>query len=201
VTRRILIGAGLVLVVILVGWFEGFYHPEAHHIATLQAQEQVASDKVVQLDAQYADLLHSERQLPAERAALAALSEAVPNGPELDNLVKSIFAAAGASGVQLTTISSPQPVNFGVAAPASTSGPAEVMLTIGVSGTPSQVEALVNKLDSEHRLFVVDTFSLQDPTAISPTKASKGGGSGTGTGSSIVLRAFYASASSDNPAS
>ncbi len=75
------------------------------------------------------------------------------------------------------------------------------MLIIGVSGTPSQVEHLVNALDAEHRLFVVDSFSLQDPTASSPTKGSKASGPGAGAGSSIVLRAFYASASSDNPAS
>ncbi len=120
-TRRIVIGAGLVLVVMLVGWFEGFYHPEAQHIASLQTQEQVASAKVVQLDGQYAELLRSERRLPAERAALAALRGAIPNGPELDNLVKSLWAAADVAGVQLTTISSPQPADFGAGASASIS--------------------------------------------------------------------------------
>jgi len=200
-----MIGVGLVLIVMLVGWFEGFYHPEAQHIASLQTDEQVASAKVVQLDGQYAGLLKSEKRLPAERAALAALRGAVPNGPELDNLVKSLWAAADAAGVQLSTISSPQPAGFGVLAPASIPGPAQVMLIIGVNGSPSQVEALVNALDSEHRLFVVDSFSLQDPTGGSPTKGSKPSGAGTGAatgaGSSITLRAFYGLASSDNPAS
>ena len=175
-TRRILIGAVLVLVVILVGWFEGFSQPESHHIANLQGQEQVAAGKVAQLDAQYSALIHSEKRLPAERAALARLSEAVPNGPELDNLVKSLWAASSASGTQLINISSPQPVDFGAATPAIISGPAAIDLTISVSGSPAQVETLVNHLDSEPRMFVVDSFSLQNPAASSTSGTAKTSG-------------------------
>ncbi len=200
-TRRIFIGAALVLVVILVGWFEGFSQPESHHVANLQQQEQVASGKVTQLDAQYSALLHSEKNLPAERAALAALSGSVPDGPELDKVVKSLWAAADASGAQIANIASPQPADFGVATPATVSGPAEINLTISVDGSSAQVESLVNHLDSERRLFVVDTFSLQGPTASSTSGAAKASSSATAGGSSITLRAFYASASSDNPAS
>jgi Tfp pilus assembly protein PilO len=201
VTRRILMGAVLVLAVVLVGWFEGFSQPESHHLANLKQQEQVAAGKVTQLDAQYIALVHSEKQLPAERAALAALALAVPSGPELDNIVKSLWAAADASGVELTDISSPQPAGFGVPTPASVTGPVELELNLSVSGTAGQVEALVNHLDAEWRLFVVDSFSLQNPSTNSPHGAAKASGSGVTGGSSLTLRAFYAIASSDNPAS
>jgi Tfp pilus assembly protein PilO len=201
VTRRILIGAALVLVVVLVGWFEGFSQPESHHIANLQQKEQVAAGKVTQLDGQYSALVHSEKQLPAERAALAALSGAVPDGPELDNVVKSLWAAADASGAQLVDISSPQPTEFGAAIPAALPGPAEIDLIVSVDGSPAQVESLVNHLDAERRLFVVDAFSLQDPTGSSPRGTAKASGPATSGGSSLTLRAFYATASSDNPAS
>lgn len=200
-TRRVMIGAALVLVVLMVGWFEGFSQPERHHIANLQQQQQVAAGKVTQLDSQYRALLHSEKQLPAERAALAKLSKAVPNGPELDNLVKSLWAAGDASGAQIIDISSPQPVDFGAAMPASLAGPAEIDLTVSVDGTPAQVEALVNHLDSQPRLFVVDSFSLLNPVASSPSGAAKANNSATGAGSSVTIRAFYATASSDSPAS
>jgi len=185
----------------MVGWFEGFSQPESHHIANLQQQEQVAAGKVTQLDAQYSTLIRSEKQLPAERAALAKLSAAVPNGPELDNLVKSLWAAGDASGAQLVDISSPQPADFGAATPATLSGPAEINLTVSVNGTPAQVESLVNHLDSQPRLFVVDSFSLQNPAPSSPSGAAKTNSTATGAGSSVTLRAFYAMASSDNPAS
>jgi Tfp pilus assembly protein PilO len=199
--RRILIGAALALVVIVVGWFEGFSQPESHRIANLQQQEQVALGKVAQLDAQYVALVHSEKELPAERAALGKLSEAVPSGPELDNLVKSLWAASNASGTQLTNISSPQPMYFGAASATTLSGPASIDLTISVNGTPAQVEALVNHLDSESRLFVLDSFSLSNPVASSASGAAKTSGTAIVGGSAISLRAFYATASSDNPAS
>jgi len=185
----------------MVGWFEGFSQPESHHISNLQQQEQVAAGKVKQLDAQYTALIHSEKQLPAERAALAKLSEAVPNGPELDNLVKSLWAAGDASGAQLVDISSPQPAGFGAATPASASGPAEINLTISVDASPAQVESLVNHLDSQPRLFVVDSFSLQNPAGNSRSGAAKPSSPATSAGSSVTIRAFYATASSDNPAS
>jgi Tfp pilus assembly protein PilO len=125
----------------------------------------------------------------------------VPSDPELDNLVKSLWAAADASGTQLTNISSPQPTYFGAASAAALSGPASIDLTISVSGTPAQVETLVNHLDSEPRLFVVDSFSLQNPAGSATSGAAKTNATAIGGGSAITLRAFYATASSDNPAS
>jgi Tfp pilus assembly protein PilO len=201
VTRRILIGTGLVLLVILVGWFEGFSQPESHHIANLQAQAQAAAGKVAQLDAQYSTLIHSEKELPKERAALAKLTDAVPNGPELDNLVKSLWSAADAAGAQLVNISSPQPADFGSATPTTSSGPLDIVLSVSVNGSPAQVETLVNHLNAEPRLFVVDSFSLQNPVASSANGGTKGSSSLPAGGSSLSLRAFYATASSDNPAS
>jgi Tfp pilus assembly protein PilO len=207
VTRRILIVAALALVLCLVGWYEGLYRPETSQIKNLNAQEQAAQASLVALGARYDDLVRSEKRLPEERAALAKLKAAVPNGPELDNLVTTLFAAATSVGVQVANIASPQPATFGSTAAVASTGPAQVSLSISVTGTPQQIEHLVAVLDATPRLLVVDNFNLAYPAAassVSTSSAKLQAGStlsGNVTQTTLSLRAFYASASSDSAAS
>ena len=69
-----------------------------------------------------------------------------------------------------------------------------------MTGTPGQLEDLVRVLNSEARLFVVDNFS------VSLSSAGTGGPAGSGakgqqTGTSLNLRAFYASSNVNTAAS
>ncbi len=148
----------------------------------------------------------SKKQVPAERVALARLTKAVPDGPELDNLVTTLYSAATKAGVTLLSIASPQPPNFGSAAAASTagSGPSDVALSLAVSGTAGQIEQLVRVLDAEPRLFVVDNFNLSfgaTPSGLSSSGAASVAADRSQSSTAISLRAFYASATSDNPGS
>ncbi len=223
-TKRLMVLAVLACLVLIVGWYEGFYRSEESHISSLKTTEQSAQTKVLAMQTRYAGLLTSEKQLPAERAALAALRRSVPDGPELDKLVTMISAAASEAGVQLSNIGSPQPSTFGAApavapttttVPASTSpadaaaaaaapavptGPAQLTLSLNVAGTATQIENLVRILESEPRLFVIDNFSLTFGTS-GATGASRGGGSHTLTGTTLTVRAFYAVPTASDAAS
>jgi Tfp pilus assembly protein PilO len=185
--RRIMIVAVIAVVVLFAGWYEGLYRSEVSHINTLKATEQKAQLALLTLETRYVDLVKSEKELPKERAALASLERAVPNDPELDGLVKTLFSAASATKVQLQTISSPQPPDFGDPSATSAVGPVEMPLSVSVTGTSGAIENLYRVLDREPRLFVINNFSVV-PGASS-------------TAATINIEAFYASANASTAAS
>jgi Tfp pilus assembly protein PilO len=189
--RRTSIVAGLVILVLVIGWYEGLYRREASHINALKAKEQAAASTVMGLRTKYYGLVNSEKRLPAEREALRDLTRAVPEGPGLDNLMTTLFGAAAKAGAQLGSISCPQPQGFGSSATgsAATAGPEQLVCTLSVAGTSAEMEHLYNILDAEPRLLVIDNLSL-----------SYGAGSATDT-QTISVRAFYASPSSGSAAS
>jgi Tfp pilus assembly protein PilO len=198
--RRIMIVAVIAVLVVFAGWYEGLYRSEVSHINTLKATEQQTHVALLTLETHYVDLVRSKKELPQERAALARLDKAVPNGPELDGLVKTLFSAASATNVQLTSISSPQPPGFGVssASAVTPAGPVELPLSLTVTGTSGAIENLYRVLDAEPRLFVINNFS------VAPGTSSTAGASSTGTsttGATITLDAFYASAKANTAAS
>ncbi len=161
--RRIMIVAFIAVLVLFAGWYEGLYRPEASHITKLKATEQTAQVALLTLETRYVDLIKSKKELPQERAALAKLEQAVPNDPELDSLVKTLFKAAAQTKVQLTSIGSPPPPDFGlpVAAGATAQvGPVVLPLSLSVTGTSGAVENLYRVLDAEPRLFVINNFSV-----------------------------------------
>jgi Tfp pilus assembly protein PilO len=188
--RRIMLLALIAVLVVFGGWYEGLYRPEVSHITSLKANEQKAQVALLTLETRYVDLVKSKKELPQERAALAKLERAVPNDPELDTLVKTLFSAAAKCGLKLTSISSPQPADFGQPPGPGTvtsAGPVELPLSISVTGTGSGIEKLYRVLDAEPRLFVINNFSLIS-------------GSGTG-GASLNLDVFYSSPDASTAAS
>jgi Tfp pilus assembly protein PilO len=168
--RRVMLVAMIAVLVVVAGWYEGLYRPEVSHITKLKATEQTAQVALLTLETRYVDLVKSKKELPQERAALARLEQAVPNDPELDSLVKTLFTAAAETKVQLSTIGSPAPPNFGLApgsAAVAQAGPAELTLTVSVTGTAGEVENLYRVLDAERRLFVINNFSLTPSASVS----------------------------------
>jgi len=190
VTRKLLVLVAVAVLAVMAVWYEAWYRPEASHIKALQVKQQAAQVSLEQLEIRYAALLSSKKKVPAEQKVLKQLQHLVPDGPGLDNIITTLYAAAAAAGTELTSIQSPAPSGFGPgsASVSSGSGPSQLSLTIAVGGTLGQVKDLVRVLESEPRLFVVDTFTLPS------------GNSGKG-GSTMSLRAFYASANSDTAAS
>jgi len=180
----------IAVLVLFAGWYEGLYRPEVSHITSLKATEQKAQIALVTLETRYVDLVKSKKELPKERAALAKLKQGVPNDPELDGLVKTLFKAAAQTKVQLTSIGSPAPPGFGLPPGAGTvaqPGPVELALSLSVTGTSSEVENLYRVLDAEPRLFVINNFSVVPGAAI--------------VDASLSLDVFYASANAATAAS
>jgi hypothetical protein len=219
VIKRIYIGAMIVALLIGVVWYETVYRSETKKIVSLQSKEQTATQTFVALQHHYVALVASEKFVPAERAALARLRQLLPDGPELDNIETTLFGLAAKAGVQIQQIQSPEPAGFGTLAlpsaakpaAATSSGPGQLSLTLGVLGTAAQIKRLYVLLNAAPRLFVVDTFVIPVAPPSSPGATSPGGGtiaasSGHSTTAGTVavtidLRAFYAMLNAQSAAS
>jgi Tfp pilus assembly protein PilO len=200
-TRRIaLITLGALVIVVGV-WYVALWRPAEKHLAALRSEQTSAASNVMTLQAQANALRAEQKQLPKDRVALSQLQAAIPNGPSLDQLIKVVDNAARQAGVSLTSLSTPAPVGWGAASQSATAaqtpGPQNIQVNIGLQGSDHGVLQFITDLDSEPRLFVVNSFTLNS-TGSSPTPAAATTPSAAGT-YSVSVDAFYISAASDSP--
>lgn len=203
---RRLLAAGLCGLVVVVGlWYGALWRTETSHLARERSQEAQAVAQVAQLDAQLAILRSEDKQLPADRAGLAKLDQEVPEGPSLDQLLDTINSAALSAGVVLSAVSTPEPAGWGslptptaTGAPAASSsagaGPQSINLSVVAAGSETQLLRFVSLVDSQPRLFVVQSFALNSAT---DTASARGQGAGT----NFSIKAFYVSSTTADPAS
>ncbi|HMK97825.1 MAG TPA: hypothetical protein VK425_09790 [Acidimicrobiales bacterium] len=189
--QRIAIVAGATLVVVLALWYVLMWRPETSHLKTARAAEATAAAQLASDQSQLVQLRVEAPKVAKEEAVLLSLVKAVPDGPSLDEVFHTLNSAAGESGVALTSVGSPEPTGWGEAAPSSapaSTGPSSVSLSLGVSGTISHVLQFIRALDSQPRLYVVQSFSLTTPSPPSGMVST-----------SITVQTFFQSASSNNP--
>ena len=119
--RRVLLIAAVGLFVVVGAWFGLFWRPETSHLHAFENERSQAANNVDMLQGQLASLKALQLKTPAERAALAKLEQAVPQGPSLDQLLDSLNTAAVEAGVTLTSVSTPTPAGWGGTATGATS--------------------------------------------------------------------------------
>ena len=103
-TQRIALITVAALLVVVGVWYVALWRPAQSHIDSLRAQQVTAAANVETLQAQVDVLRAQERRLPAERAALVKLDEAIPADPGLDQLLKVVDNAVAEAGMTLTSI-------------------------------------------------------------------------------------------------
>lgn len=190
--KRIIIGTAVVILLVLVGWYEGFYRSEVSHISALKAKQVTAEAAVMSATARYSSLLASEKHLPAERVALSKLNALLPYNPEEDMLEKILFAAATRAGVKISVVATPVPNSFSAtqsASPSPTSGPSTININLSVTGTEAKVIKLYDTLVSDNRLFVIDNCVLDIRAFSHHATAARA----TMTSGTINVRAFFGS--------
>jgi Tfp pilus assembly protein PilO len=193
--QLIVVVAGLAIVVVIVAWYAALWSPETSRLKTAQASEVQAAAQVSSAQAQVTQLRADQSKVAQEEALYRELVKAVPNGPSLDQMLRTINAAAKSAGITLTSVGTPEPTNWGAAktgtSPTTGAGPASMSVTLGVEGGNAQVLGFVTALDKEPRLYVVNSFTLS--TAMGGAASN---GSNTAT---LQVETFFASAASGNP--
>lgn len=163
----IVIAAVACLAVLAGGWFL-LVKPVREDISKVKAQtgQQQTDNDSARLQLQ--SMRSIAKNLPAEKAELAVLSQRVPNQVQLPAILRSMQALAKASGVTLSSITPTVPSPL-----ASAPGIATVGISLNVSGGYAEIEQFDSSLEGLQRTFLVSGFTL-----------TGGGSSGTAGGSS-----------------
>ncbi|HZU71535.1 MAG TPA: type 4a pilus biogenesis protein PilO [Acidimicrobiales bacterium] len=163
VSRRVLIGGGAGLLLVLVLWLVLLWLPRnnAYNQASRQASQ--AEAQASQLQAQLSRLQSDARQQPLLQAELLRLQAAIPDDPDLAQFILDLNDAANQAGVNLLSISPSPPVATGATSPSpgATAGvPPAIKVSLNVTGGYFQVLDFLDRLDTLSRLLVIDTMSM-----------------------------------------
>ncbi len=164
-----IIAAVACLAVLAGGWFL-LVEPVKSDISKVKAQtsQQQSDNQSSQLQLQ--SMRSIAKNLPAEKAELAVLSQRVPSQVELPALLRSMQSLAKASGVTLVAITPTVPAPLTSAPGISTVG-----ISLNVSGGYAEIEQFDSALEGLQRTFLVSGFTL-----------TGGGSTAAGTGSSTT---------------
>jgi Tfp pilus assembly protein PilO len=182
INRPVVFGALAVVVAIVLAWWFLLWGPRNRSYNDASAAAQQAQAQVTQLQAQYNRLLSIKQQIPTFQAELAKLQTAVPDKPQLDQIILDINGAAEDSGVQLLSITPTPPAAASAAGAtaAANSAPPSIRVSLSLKGGYDQVLDFINRLVGLPRLLVIDTVGLTS-NASGPATSSTGSGTAAPT--------------------
>ena len=185
-----LVAAAAVLVV-AAAWYMTLWKPEVSRLKTAQANLAQVTGQVSTDQAKLAQLNAQVPKVKSERATLEKLVQAVPDGPSLDQALRTVRAAASKAGIKVQSLSVPPPSGWGGsgAAPSSSTGPLDLSISLAATGRQSQLLGFVRALDAQPRLYVVTAFGLNAP----------GTGRNAQESTTFSISTFYASSSATSP--
>jgi Tfp pilus assembly protein PilO len=154
--RRGILGVGAIVcvVVLIAGWFL-LVSPVKSDISKTKAATEAQTSENSSEQLTLASMRSIAKNLPQEKAQLAALSSRVPDQVQLPALLRAIQSAATTTGITLTSLSPTQP-----AALANAPGISAVGISLAVTGGYAELEQFDSSLESLKRTFVVSGFTM-----------------------------------------
>ena len=163
--RIVAIAAGSAVALVLV-WYLALFSPRTAELGKQRKRLDTANGKVETLRTQLNRLLAAQQAEPIKRAKLERLRTAVPDDPGLAQFILDTNDAANRAGINFISIAptppAPAAASPGTASPAGAAGarPAEIKLTITISGGYSEVLDFINRVDGLSRIVVIDTLNI-----------------------------------------
>ncbi|HEY5457142.1 MAG TPA: hypothetical protein VIJ96_16895 [Acidothermaceae bacterium] len=127
------------LVIVAAGWFLAI-SPQKHKASSLGAQAAAQEQTNNGLHAKLAELTAQMSAVPSEEAAVAAVTQKIPNDPAMPDYVRTLSTIAGQTGVDLISIAPGPPAAVTVAAPtvpAATAATPSASASVAVQAAPS----------------------------------------------------------------
>ncbi len=185
-----LVAAAAVLVV-AVAWYMTLWKPEVSRLKTAQANLAQVTGQVSTDQAQLTQLEAQVPKVKSERATLDKLVRAVPDGPSLDQALRTVRDAASKAGIKVQSLSVPPPSGWGGTGtpPSSSTGPLSLSISVGATGSQSQLLSFVRALDAQPRLYVVTAFGLN----------ASGNANSAQESTTFSINTFYASSTATSP--
>src|SRR4051795_4745146 len=109
-SRRVLLFTVAACVLITATWYVMMWSPQGDALKKAHARTTTAEATQRQLRVQLNGLQAAKKNLPDLQTKVAALRAAVPDTPQLDQVISSVNDAAKAAGVDLTSLA-PAPVD------------------------------------------------------------------------------------------
>ena len=168
--RVLAIGAGAAVVVLLL-WYFALWGPRNDALRKQRTRADAADKQVQTLKTQLSRLQAAQRAEPVKRAKLERLRAAIPDDPGLAQFILDANDAANRAGINFISIAPTPPSaaaspTGGTPAPGGAgTRPAEVKMSMSISGGYSQVLDFMNRLDSLPRIIVIDTLNVSAGTA------------------------------------
>ena len=154
-TRRQLIVAGVIAVVITALFFLFLLKPKLNDISTTRSDVATARAEQDTLNTQLAHLQDVKKNAPATMAKLAALSQYVPATPDLPGFIQQVQNAATSSGIDLQSIAPSPP-----AAVTGSSGVETISVTLTCQAGYFRIEDFLSRLENLQRAVEVRAISL-----------------------------------------
>lgn len=180
--RRALLLAGAGSLVLLLVWYFALWSPRSSALEDAHDRRDIAEERNQQLEASIERLRNDQQNEPQRRATLERLRAAVPDQPNLAQFILDTNDAAVKAGIDwisiaptppaaataptapttTTTVAAGSGVGAGAGAPTTSVGsaPAEIKMTMQVSGGYFQVLDFLNRLNAMPRIVVVDGLNL-----------------------------------------
>jgi Tfp pilus assembly protein PilO len=103
------------LVIVAAGWFLAI-SPQKHKVSSLAAQSTVQEQTNSGLRTKLSVLTAQMSAVPSEEAAVAAVTQKIPNDPDMPDYVRALTKIAAQTGVELVSIAPGTPAAVTVAA-------------------------------------------------------------------------------------
>jgi Tfp pilus assembly protein PilO len=187
VNRRALLLAGAGSLVLLLVWYFALWSPRSSALEDANDRRDTAEERNQQLDASIERLRNDQQNEPQRRATLERLRAAVPDQPNLAQFILDTNDAAVKAGIDWISIAPTPPAaataptapaaptttttvqagsgvgaGAGAGAPRTSVGsaPAEIKMTMQITGGYFQVLDFLNRLNAMPRVVVVDGLNL-----------------------------------------
>ena len=176
--RRVIIGAAIAAVLFLLAWYVLLFSPTNDKISVARERKEAADPQLTETRARIDRLRQSQRDEPRLNARREVLRLAIPDQPNLGQLILDINDAAARSGLEFISVApspaavpaptAPTTATTAAPGPATASGatlplteqPAEIRLALSLTGGYIQVLDFMNRVDRLPRIVVFDAVTL-----------------------------------------
>lgn len=155
--RNTLILVGLILVVLIVGYYFLVFSPQRQEIAERREERSTKETQLQQLQQEVADLEDLQARAPEIERQLLQLSELIPENPEVPTLVVQLQEIAAAANVTQVSIQpeDPQP-------PAGGGDYTVIPVTMSFEGTYGELQNFLLRLQNLARLVTVSGLTYEE---------------------------------------
>jgi Tfp pilus assembly protein PilO len=171
------------LVIVAAGWFLAI-SPQKHKVSNLGAQSASQEQANSGLKTKLAELTAQMSAVPSEEAAVAAVTQRIPDDPDMPNYVRALTTIAGQTGVELVSIAPTVPGAVAVAAaavPAVTAATPSASAAAAAPAAPAvSLQSITVALTVQGGYFQIQQFTaalqrLARATVLSSVSIAPGG--------------------------